>query len=124
MRTDYISRLAAAIANQEGFGAPGARPTRNHNPGDLRNWPGYPTDSGGFSIFPDDETGWAKLREDLMNHSRHYPDQTIEQFVSGDGDGWPGYAPASDHNDSAGYALALARAVARDTSATFAELSA
>jgi len=119
---ENLDGMAKAIAEQEGFGVPGARPTRNCNPGDLRSWPGYPQDDGGFSIFPDDATGWEKLHLDLTNHAAHYPDQTIEQFIAGDGAGWPGYAPASDANDSAGYALSLARALGVETGTTFAEL--
>lgn len=122
MQTENLKLLADAISQQEGFGIPGARPTRNHNCGDLRNWPGYPVDDGGFAIFPDDATGRAKLEMDLRNHAASWPDQSLFQFIAGDGDKWPGYAPASDANDSAGYALALAQALGVQTSTTFQEL--
>ena len=122
MTSSNLNKLADAIETQEGYGVPGTRPTRNNNCGDLRNWPDYPTDADGFSIFPDSATGRAKLELDLTNHAAHYPDQTLEQFIAGDGDGWPGYAPASDHNDPVAYALALARALGVETSATFAQL--
>lgn len=124
-----LEKLAHAIAKEEGFfdpiGPDGPnRPQRNHNCGDLRNWPGYPTDAGGFSIFPDDETGWAKLREDIEHHAARFPSQTLPVFISGDGkpDGWPGYAPASDHNDPAAYGAALCRAVGCTPATTFEEL--
>ena len=124
MTDDNISTMARAIAQQEGFGVPGARPTRNHNCGDLRGWPGYPVDEGGFSIFPDDETGWAKLREDIGNHANRWPGQSLGAFVGGDGtiNGWTGYAPASDSNDPVAYAAALAKALGCEVSTTFCEL--
>lgn len=122
MTQSNLDALVRAIAEREGFGVPGARPTRNHNPGDLRGWPGCATDARGFSIFPDDETGWAKLRMDVANHAARCPAQSLLQFVGGDGDSWPGYAPASDANDVAGYAGALAAALGCAVSTTFADL--
>lgn len=35
-----MSKLAQLIAKQEGFGIPGAVPTRDNNPGDLEHAPG------------------------------------------------------------------------------------
>lgn len=123
MNVANIEKLAQAIAQQEGFGAdPANRPTRNHNPGDLRGWPGYPRDAEGFSVFPSEDVGWEKLHVDLMVHSRQYPQQTLAQFVAGDGKGWPGYAPASDGNDTDAYIRALALALDCPTYTTFGEL--
>lgn len=100
---------AMAITGQEGFFAPAGsvgpnRPQRNHNPWDLRGWPGYPQDDGGFSVFPSDEVGWEKLYIDLRTHAARYPNQTLLEFVSGDGNGWPCYAPACDGNEPQRYA--------------------
>jgi len=124
MIDDNLRKLADAIQHEEGYGPPEARPTRNCNPGDLRDWPGYPVDDGGFSVFPDYETGRAKLEMDLANHAARWPGQSLAAFIAGDGQprGWPGYAPASDSNDPAGYAAALARALGCEVSTMFCEL--
>lgn len=64
--TTVADRIADAIAfNGEGFGQPGARPTRNNNPGDLKNWPGYKTDAQGYTIFPDEATGRKALVDQI-----------------------------------------------------------
>jgi hypothetical protein len=41
----------------------GTRPSRNHNPGDLKgNFAGTAIgDDSGFDVYPDDATGWAAL---------------------------------------------------------------
>lgn len=120
----HLATLMDAIAEQEGYfsSIPSSRPRRNHNPGDLRNWPGFPTDAGGFAIFSDDAFGWTALKTDLRNHAAHYPDQTLLEFIAGDGKGWPGYAPANDGNDPSAYALALASALGVETTTRFADL--
>lgn len=124
------------------------RPQRNRNPADLRDsvWLGQDgNDAEKFCIFrPFDGTdfpesgelvaemksigarsldfwGYRAARLDVTNHAAKYPGQTLLQFVAGDGD-WPGYAPASDANDSAAYADALAKAIGVTTGATFQEL--
>jgi len=62
-----IKDLAQAIAHAEGFGVPGAVPTRAHNPGDLKipNWKGPITGNENISVFSDDETGWERLYHQL-----------------------------------------------------------
>ena len=125
MTEEHLNAFALAIGHQEGFFAPGAglnRPQRNHNPGDLRDWPGYPADEGGFSIFPDDATGWEKLKLNLTNHAAWNPQQTILEYIGGDGRGWPGYAPASDGNDPVAYADAVAREMDVTPETRFEEL--
>lgn len=59
------SQFAAGIGQVEGYGPPANRPTRNNNPGDLRNWPGVPKDSGNYSIFPTPQAGWDALESEL-----------------------------------------------------------
>ena len=127
MTLDNTYRLVNAIARQEGyfdsFKSSGLnRPQRNNNPGDLKGWPSYPTDQEGFSIFPSLEIGIEKLITDITNHSKEYPNQTLFEFVAGDGHGWNGYAPASDSNDTSSYAIALARALSVETTTKFCEL--
>lgn len=78
-----VVSIARAIAAQEGFGTPGARPTRNHNPGDLRYWPaGFPRDSGGFTVFPDDQSGWDWLYRDVSEHLSSHPGQSIADWIA------------------------------------------
>lgn len=56
-----------AIAREEGFYAPGTRPQRNHNPGDVE-WGKFAQAHGAthgdprFAVFPDDETGFAAMK--------------------------------------------------------------
>src|ERR1700677_3132019 len=58
-----------AVAQEEAFGIPGARPTRNNNPGDLEFSPGGIAARHGaiggdprFAIFPTVDLGWEWLR--------------------------------------------------------------
>lgn len=59
-----------AVAREEGFGVPGARPTRNFNPGDLEyhDWMkpfGAVLETGAhprFAVFPDAEQGFAAMK--------------------------------------------------------------
>ena len=60
-----VLELAKAMAKMEGFGIPGALPTRNHNPGDLRRSKFQSFTKDGFAYFPDDKTGWKALVYDL-----------------------------------------------------------
>lgn len=80
--------FAQSIARQEGFGVPGARPTRNHNPGNLtgRMWTGQ-VDAQGFAIFATDAQGWDALYRQLQlianGRSRVYsPQMTIAQMAA------------------------------------------
>ncbi len=78
-----IVAAARAIAAQEGWGQPGARPTRNNNPGDLRDWPpGFPRDAGGFTIFPDAATGWSYLYRDVQAHLAANPAQSVADWIA------------------------------------------
>lgn len=91
------SQFASAIASAEGYGVPGAIPTVNNNPGDLRGWPGVPTDSAGYSVFPTAAAGWAALDQQLATiaagESAYYtPDMTIAQMGATWADGDPNWA--------------------------------
>lgn len=69
------SQFAAGIANAEGYGPPANRATRNNNPGDLKHWPGAPTDADGYSIFPNAQAGWDALEgelDDIRNGASAY----------------------------------------------------
>jgi hypothetical protein len=59
--------LLEGMAKMEGFGVPGARPTKNNNPGDLEYGSfakshGATGTDGRFAIFPDVVTGYAAMR--------------------------------------------------------------
>jgi hypothetical protein len=92
-----MSKLEQLMAQREGFGIPGALPTRNNNPGDLRHAPGEMHDPGkpdSVGSFANPRAGWGALeRQIALEASR---DLTLEQMVAI-------YAPESDGNDTAGY---------------------
>ncbi len=125
-----LQKFVEAIATQEGFYVAGSRPQRNNNPCDLRAdgivWKGQSgTDAAGFCIFDTVEDGWRAGRLDVQNHSKHYPDQSLYEFIGGDGkeNGWTGYAPAKDHNSPLQYSIFLGEQLGCDRDTTFAQLS-
>ena len=82
--TSVTQRIAQAIAAAEGFGVAGARPTRNHNPGDMTaDLIGRSTGKdGAFVVYANDEDGWqnlyAQVNAWLEGTSRHAgPQSTI-----------------------------------------------
>ena len=82
---ELVERVCQAIAFAEGFGKPGALPTRCHNPGDLTDDGdiGFGTaKSAGFgsaniTIYGSDDQGWdalrKKVRRMLEGRSGVYP---------------------------------------------------
>lgn len=104
------TRLAQLIAREEGFGIPGAKPTRDHNPGDLQHAPHVETWDGKIGVEPDDDTGWADLERQLQLYASR--GMTMAQIIAI-------YAPASE-NDSANYLKFLCDglAVSPDTRVT------
>lgn len=105
---DFIGDLAQGIARFEGFQVSGSRAQRNNNPGNLRAGPGQVgTDAGGYAIFPDLETGWAALDNQIQLNLTRYPTLTLREFFGG-GAGYPGYAPAADQNNPGQYADTVA----------------
>jgi hypothetical protein len=64
-----VSKLARLIAREEGYGIPGAVPTRDNNPGDLRHSPHSSHEGEGsndIGIIDDPEDGWADLERQLQ----------------------------------------------------------
>ncbi len=63
-----MSKLAHLIATEEGFGIPGALPTRDNNPGDLRHSPHsfHSGDPNAIGQIPTAEEGWADLERQLQ----------------------------------------------------------
>ena len=85
--------LLEAMARMEGFGKPGTRPTRNHNPGDLEYGSfsvshGATGTDGRFAIFPSDDVGFEAMRALLV---KHYSGLTLEQALNK-------YAPPAENN--------------------------
>jgi hypothetical protein len=90
-----MSKLAHLIAKEEGFGIPGALPTRNNNPGDLRHSPhsfhtGDPNAIGQIDTVAD---GWADLERQLALYAER--GMTLQQAIYE-------FAPPTE-NDSARY---------------------
>lgn len=85
---ESVAAIARAIAAEEGWGGTEPdgspnRPTRNNNPGDLRDWPaGYPRDAGGFTIFPSSAEGWDALYRDISAHLERNPAQSITDWIA------------------------------------------
>ena len=76
-------KLIEAMAKQEGFGVPGARPTKNNNPGDLQYGPfarthGAIGTDGRFAIFPDVATGYSAMSALLK---LHYSGLTLQEAL-------------------------------------------
>jgi hypothetical protein len=100
--TDF-SAVANAIQAQEGY-YPGSIAYRNNNPGNLMyaGQPGATSGPGGFAVFPDYQTGYnALLNQISLDASRG---ETISQFISK-------YAPAAGGNDPTTYASNVAAAL-------------
>jgi hypothetical protein len=83
-----VQQLAQAIATAEGFGIPGAVPTRANNPGDLvlgDQGLGV-ANSAGVTIFATVAAGWAALYYELNliflgESSQYNPSMTFAQFA-------------------------------------------
>lgn len=88
---DLIQRLVAAIIRQEGA------PATSTNPGNLRGAPWLPKPwpmQNGFWLPVSRSTGVAGLAHVVALHVAE--GDSLEKFISG-------YAPSSDHNDTAAY---------------------
>lgn len=97
--------LASAIQRFEGACTSGT--CRNNNPGNLRAGAGsIGVDSRGIAIFPDYATGEAALERQVdLNIGRGL---SLSQFFGGKPGVYPGYAPAADSNNPAGYTSTVA----------------
>ena len=87
-----VKQLANAIASAEGWGIKGTRPTRNNNPGDLREVPGKKLPGqvriakGEYIVFATPAAGFAALEAQLVRilegRSAHYTlHTTINQMA-------------------------------------------
>ena len=97
-----LDDLASAITRQEGAcSAPGV--CTNNNPGNLRAYlPSQPVDSRGVRIFPSYDAGYkALIGQEQTNVNLGL---NLDEFFGGKAGVYPGYAPAADKNNPAGYA--------------------
>jgi hypothetical protein len=88
-----VSKLARLIAQEEGYGIPGALPTRDNNPGDLRHSPHSAhaaTDPNGIGQIDTVADGWADLERQLQLYASR--GLTLQQMIVDN------YAPASENN--------------------------
>ena len=92
----FLDDLAASITRMEGA-CSSAGVCTNNNPGNLRAGVGQTgTDSRGFAIFPDYQTGYnALLNQEQLNIDKGL---TLSQFFGGEPGVYAGYAPAADSN--------------------------
>jgi hypothetical protein len=87
-----MTKLAEAIAHEEGYYVEGSLPQRNNNPGDLRHGNGevHPDNQpNAVGAFATPEDGWAALERQLALDSGR--DWTVEQLVYS-------YAPPTENN--------------------------
>lgn len=101
----------------------GNRPTRNNNPGNIRDrgqfkgQPGYRGSDGEFAMFDTPEAGWAAMEAQLGRYLRGTeatggkPVTTLSGIIST-------WAPPSDGNDTEGYIASVAERMGIDPDAT------
>jgi hypothetical protein len=91
-----MSKLAQAIAKEEGIDVPGSVPNRDNNPGDLRHSPHSfhtPSDPNGIGQIPTRAQGWEDLVRQLTLFAQR--GLTLQQAIYE-------FAPPNENN-SAGY---------------------
>lgn len=125
---DFVSSLASAIQQMEGWYPPGSvvggvsypqgsLSYRNNNPGNLRPGSlavGATGSNGGYAVFPDFQTGWNALLG--LIQSSMYWNLTLVQFFST-------YAPAADNNNPAAYAASVAQSLGVDANTPISQLA-
>lgn len=121
---DFVSSLASAIQQVEGYYPPGTAgyPTgslayRNNNPGNIRPGSlavGAIGSNGGYATFPDFQTGWNALLG-LIQSSGYWP-LTLTQFFAK-------YAPGADNNNPAAYAATVASNLGVDSNTPISQLA-
>jgi hypothetical protein len=95
MGYSIVSKLAEAIAHEEGFYVPGSVPNRDNNPGDLRHSPhsfhsaGDPNGIGQIDTITD---GWSDLERQLQIYASR--GLTVAQAIEE-------YAPPTENNSAA-----------------------
>jgi hypothetical protein len=109
------TRLAQLIAQQEGFGIPGAIPTIDNNPGDLTHSPHSshvgedPNAIGEIDTVAD---GWADLERQLQIYAER--GLTLEEMIAE-------YAPVEDGNNPDEYLAFVCGGLGLPPTATVSE---
>lgn len=112
--TSFLDTLAQAHIQHEGFGSPAAKTiTKGNNPGALKYTDtvgkkyGAKRGSNNFAMFPDVESGYKALKDDLRakitggsSHIDYSKNPTLLSYVNV-------YAPAADNNNPGAYALSI-----------------
>jgi hypothetical protein len=122
---DFVSSLASAIQNYEGWFPPGSPgypqgslSYRNNNPGNLRPGSlavGATGSNSGYAVFPSYQAGLAALIG-LIQSNQYYGD-TLTQFFQT-------YAPSADNNNPAAYAAGVAAQLGVDANTPISQLEA
>lgn len=102
--TDFLYKLASAIATEEGFFTVGSLPERNNNPGDLRSapWLQHTVIAHGFWRANSKAEGMAGLYHQLaLDISRGW---TLTELIYK-------WAPPSDNNKTDKYISDVAKMV-------------
>jgi hypothetical protein len=92
-----IPRIAELIAKEEGYGIPGAIPTRDDNPGDLRHSPHsfhLPTDPNAIGKIDNPADGWDDLVRQLDLYIADNPSITVAGAIYA-------WAPPAENNSQA-----------------------
>jgi hypothetical protein len=88
-------KLSALIADEEGYGIPGAIPTVNFNPGDLRHSPHSehnPDAPDAIGKIDNAQDGWSDLEEQLQRYAAR--GLTLQQAIYE-------FAPPEQNNSAA-----------------------
>lgn len=101
-----IISLSLAIARYEGYFLTGSIAQMNHNPGNLRSWPGMPIYNG-YARFPNSMDGWRALWQEIIDNIDR--NLTLIQFFAGKPGVYSGYAPADDRNKPLQYAMFVSK---------------
>ncbi len=129
-KSQLITKIAQSVATMEGYWVGGSLAHKNNNPGNIRQWDKTPSNKG-FARFATAEAGWKALYTQIENNIfgrgkrdpfplRAINGLSLREFFGGQRDdkgvvlvgGYPGYAPAADHNDPDHYAKFVAKQAA------------
>lgn len=118
----FVSAMAAAIAQMEGYNTAGTIAANNNNPGNLRAGAGQVGTANGFAVFATAADGWAALDSQIQYNINQ--GLTMQQFFGGLAGVYPGYAPSTDSNNPAAYASYVAGQVGVSAAVPLSQLQA
>jgi hypothetical protein len=109
-----MTKLAQAIALEEGIDVPGSVPNRDNNPGDLRHSPHSfhtPSDPNAIGQIPTRAQGWEDLETQLERYAQR--GLTLQEAIYD-------FAPPNENN-SAGYLAFVCKELGVPSSTTVAQ---